>query len=109
MPRRSKDDQDRGFMRSFWDEVRELETDHGASVTLFVHPSKRPGVFVYRMVAVPIEGPEAETKGVNAVQFEYPTALRQSLPAALWAYAQKLSLQCDIAYANATPPLKKGG
>lgn len=105
MPRRSKDDQDKGFMRSFWDEVRELESDHGSAVSMYVHPSKRPGVFVFRLVSVPMMGAEADKVGVSSVQFEYPTALRQSLPAALWAYAQKLALQVDIGHEFPAPPL----
>ena len=109
MPRRSKEDQDRGFMRSFWDEVREMENDHVMSVSMYVHPSKRTGVFVFRLVAVPLVENNEAGLGTNSVQFEYPTALRQSLPAALWAYSQKLSVQCDIAAVNTAPPPKRKG
>lgn len=90
MPRKSKTDQDAGYMRSFWDEVQEAEMDYGAIIQLLVHPSKRPGVFIFRMVAAATARNPDEDWGTCAVQFEYPNANNQSLPGALWTYAEKV-------------------
>lgn len=109
MPRKSKFDQDAGYMRSYWDELQEAELDYGAIISLMVHPSKRPGVFIFRMVAAATARNPEEDWGTVAVQFEYPTANNQSLPGALWMYAEKLHNQIhEAATAHRSHARKRG-
>lgn len=86
-------------MRSYWDEVREMQVSYRAITQLYVHPSARSGVFVFRMVAAPTDvGPELDW-GTCMVQFEYPNANMQSLPAVLWVFSEKLHNMVADAYA----------
>src|SRR3954465_7951272 len=109
MPRRSKTDQDAGFMRSYWDEVREMQVDYGAVMQVYSHPSNRTGVFVFRMVAAPMDTRDLNDWGTCAVQFEYPNANNQSLPAVLWVFAEKLHNLVHEAYTEHADRARKRG
>lgn len=91
MPRRTKTEQEWGYMRSFWDEVRTLQADYAASVGLYAHPTNRPGVWSYRLVFTPLVDDKENPLGSAAVQFEYPSGTPQTLAAALWAQSMKLT------------------
>lgn len=108
MPRKSKDQIDREAMRDLWDELRELNVDYGAVVNLTFYPSKRAGIFVFRMTAVPIDPFEFEIVGTQAIQFEFPSPLMQSLSGALWSYSMKLTQQYEEAYKRSAPRRARG-
>jgi hypothetical protein len=88
-------------MRSFWDEVREMNVDFGVVFSMYVHPSKRPGVFVFRLVAVPTDSSGNTEMGTCTLQFEHPAVQMQSLPAALWMYSRHLYELCGKAHQDA--------
>jgi len=98
MPRKSKTDQDAGFMRSFWDEVREMQVDYGVVVGVYVHPSNRTGVFVFRLIGAQAASHSVAPIGTQAMQFEYPTGDLLSLPGALWRGSMKLHEMCVEAH-----------
>lgn len=93
MPRRTKTEQELGYMRSFWDECRMMQADYISSVGLFAYPTSKPGVWSFRLVFTPLENDAANHFGSSAVQFEYPNSTIQSLAGALWTWSMKLHSQ----------------
>ncbi len=91
MPRRTKQEQEQGFMRSFWDEVRMLQADYGAAVGLYAYPTERPSVWSFRLVFTPLIESAENPVGSAAVQFIFPTASNTPLAATLWVQAMKLT------------------
>ena len=91
MPRVSKTDQELGYVRSFWNEVKTFQAVYGTTFGLSVHLSDRPGVLVFRMEAASLLDASGEGMGTNAIQFEFPTPHKTTMAGALWAHAMKLS------------------
>lgn len=91
MPRVSKTDQELGYVRSFWNEVKTFQAIYGTAFEATASLSERPGVLVFRLTATSLLDGHGEGMGKNTVQFEFPTANKQTLAAALWVYAMKLS------------------
>jgi hypothetical protein len=91
MSRPTKTDQERGYLRSFWTEIRTLEADYVGSVTIQAYASARPGVFVFRVTFVPFLHEEANPLGTSSVQVEYPNGATQTMAGALWAASMKLT------------------
>lgn len=91
MPRKTKTEQELGFMRSFWDEVRTLQADYAAAVGLYAYPTDRPSVWSFRLVFTPLVENVENPVGSAAVQFIFPTAANQSLAGALWDQSMKLT------------------
>jgi hypothetical protein len=91
MPRRSKTDVELGFLRSFWDVLKELEVEYGVQVTTTIYPTMRPGVCVYRLQGGQSPRIAGGVQGPHSIQFEFPNAVQMSLSCAMWGYANKLS------------------
>jgi len=56
-----------------------------------------------------VSAEEFELVGTQAVQFEYPSALLQSLPAALWENSRKLTKLYEDAYMRTAHRRGSGG
>lgn len=91
MPRKPKEEQEAGYMRSLWDELRYLQVDHTGTVAVTCDPSERPGVFYFRFVFRPANKEDMELWGTQAIQIEFPNGSRQMLSAALWTALMKLT------------------
>lgn len=91
MPRRTNQEQERGYLRSFWDQVRVLQADHAAAISLFAYPTDRPGVWNWRLVFTPIVENAENPVGSAAVQFVFPTAENVGLAGYLWNQSMKLA------------------
>lgn len=109
MPRKSKTDQELGYIRSWWMECNALQHDYGVALNMFVHPSTRAGVFVFRMVATRLMRQGEESVGDHAIQFEFPNGTLQSLSGALWAYSMKLMEMVAEDADKRTASRKRGG
>jgi len=99
MARPSKTEQEIGYLRSAWDELRTLQANYQGVVSIYANTTGRPGVFTLRFVFTPLLESAENYLGANAVQFEYPSAhASQTLAAALWAQAQQLARVVDDAF-----------
>lgn len=109
MARRSKEDQERDYMAAFWKEVVTMQVDHGAVFGLYVHPSARPGVFVFRATLTSILTSVENSIGSHQIQIEYPNVHVQLLSACLWGMASRLSQMAHEEAVAAAARSKKGG
>lgn len=91
MARPTKTDQERGYMRSFWQELKTLEADYVGITTVSAYGSPRPGVFIFRVSFTPILTTAENPLGAAAVQIEYPNGSTQTLAGALWSASMKLT------------------
>jgi len=90
MPRKSKTQQESGFMRSFWDECVTLQEEYVASVGLYAYPTKRPGVWRFKLVFTPMMNDLENVLGDHSLSFDYPAAENRTLSGALWDSSMKL-------------------
>lgn len=108
MPRRTKLEQEQGFMRSFWDEVRTMQADYAASVGLYAYPTDRPSVWSFRLVFTPLVESAGNSVGSAAVQFMYPVSENVSLAGVLWNQSMKLAALVAEASQIPRPAFTKG-
>lgn len=109
MPRKTKTEQELGYIRSFWDEIRTLSADYSAVVSMFVEATGRPGVLKFRLIFTPLVEREENHLGSAAVQFEYPNGSVQTLAGALWTQAIKLQqVVADAREGHATRQINGG-
>lgn len=78
-------------MRAFWDEVRTLQADYGAAVSLFAYPTDKPSVWNFRLIFTPIGKSAEDPVGAASVQFQYPVSQEVSLTGWLWNQSMKLT------------------
>jgi len=90
MARKSKTEQEQGFLRDYWNEVREMEADYRGVVMSSLECSPRPGVMRFRLSFTPMMGYIENGMGVSMYQFEFPNSQQGTLAAALWAASLKL-------------------
>jgi len=99
MPRPNKMEQEFGYLRSAWDELRTLQADYQGVISIYASTTGRPGVFTFRLVFAPLFETAENYLGANAIQFEYPSAhSSQTLASALWAQSQQLTRVVADAY-----------
>lgn len=91
MPRPSKTEQELGYLRSFWNEVRTLQVDYAAAVGLYAYPTDKPGIWSYRLVFTPLLDNAENLVGSAAVQFQFPNSAAMSLAGCLWNNSMKLT------------------
>lgn len=90
MPRPTKTEQETGYLRSFWDEVRELEADFNGSVTVYETASKRPGILSVRLVFTQAVGRKDNPLSTCAYTYTFPSAANQTYAASKWVAARAL-------------------
>jgi len=91
MTRVSKTDQERGYLKSFWEEARTVETEYTGSVTMFVTTTQRIGVMEYRLVFTSLLDRETASARDCSYRFEYPNAQDVTLAGQLWRGARILA------------------
>lgn len=97
MSRPSKTEQEQGYIRDWWHEVRVIEAEYHGTVTLYVVPLGRPGVWQYRMVFTPLMDGQPNGMGIVALTFVYPNAEQSTLAGFLWRKAIALARMVDEA------------
>ena len=93
MARPSKTDQELGYLKDFWEEVRTMEADYRGSWSMEVWPSNRPGVMLYRMIFIPHMGGLENLLGKQALEFTYPNVEQSTMSGFLWRKAIALGRQ----------------
>lgn len=93
MARPSKTDQEIGFIRDAWTELRTLEAEYHTVISCYVTPQARPGCFRFRLVCVPLMDDAPSGLGTQAVEWTFPSASDTSLAGELWRQSIKLSRQ----------------
>ena|SRR5690242_1532712 len=91
MPRPSKTEQELGYLRDFWNEVRVTESEYHGMFEMYVTPTPRPGVMQYLMRFTPIMGGELNHMGVTVLAFAYPNVEQSSYAGFMWRKAITLS------------------
>lgn len=109
MARPSKSDQERGYLRSFWDELRTIEADYTGAVTMFVTTERRPGVMQYRLVFTSLLGGDENALNTAAYKFDFPNSSEVSLSGQLWAGARILHDLVKDAHERTAPLARKRG
>ena len=98
MARPSKTEQEQGYFRDLWTEVRTMEADYHGMVSMFVNATGRPGVMVFRLVFTPLMGKEENGVGGSAIEFTYPNAEQSPLVAFLWRKAMSLHQMIETSH-----------
>lgn len=109
MARPSKTEQETGYLRDWWNEVRVLEAEHQGMVSMFVNATHRPGVMKYRMVFTPLMGDAENALGVVALEFVYPNVEHSTFAGFMWRKAISLSRMVQEAADKRTARPTKGG
>ena len=91
MARPSKTEQEQGYIRDFWNEIRVLEAEYHGEVQLWLFPTARPGVFQCRMTFTPLMNSVENRLGVVGLTFAYPNAEQSTFAGFLWRKAIALS------------------
>lgn len=108
MPRPTKTDQEMGYLRDFWTEVRTMEAEYNGMFSMQVRPAGRPGVMVYRMIFTPLMGAQENGMGVSALEFTYPNVEQSTYAGFIWRKAIALSRQVEEGLPKLRPQRKKG-
>ena len=90
MPRKSKTDQEIGYARSAWDQLRDTEDDFKASVFVTLTPEHRAGVWRIRLSCAQVFAQYGQQPVDCAVSVIWPNAHTQSFMGALWDAQIKL-------------------
>jgi hypothetical protein len=93
MARPSKTEQEMGYLKDFWEEVRTLEADYHGVWEMSVRPSNRPGVMVYRMIFTPLMEGMENSLGKQTLEFIYPNSEQSTYAGFVWRKAISLSRQ----------------
>jgi len=88
--RKSKTDQEIGYIRMFWEECRAIEADYFGAVSLGGDPQNRTGIIRFKLTFTPIGEGRAGVKGSHSVAVEFPGASIQTLAGTLWSASMKL-------------------
>lgn len=90
MSRPSKTDQEMGYIRDFWNEVRTQEAQHHGIFSTHIYPIARPGVFQIQLSFTPLRGDLENGMGVSSIVCTYPNAEQSTLAGFLWRKAISL-------------------
>lgn len=97
MPRPSKTEQEMGYLRDFWNEVRQAEAEYSGVFEMHVIPVARPGVMQYRMTFTPLMGLLPNGLTVQALTFLYPNAEQSTYAGFMWRKAITLTRMVEEA------------
>jgi hypothetical protein len=90
MPRKSKTDQEQGWMRSIWGEFDEIGRDYAARAKIEIVPTVHRGVF-HVTISATVPDPDGGQVGRTfATQLRYPTAENVLFLPWLWNQARKI-------------------
>lgn len=91
MARPSKTEQEMGYLRDWWNELRVIEAEYHGVVTIYSGASPRPGVMHHRMVFTPILGGMENGLGTVALEFLYPNVEQSTYAGFMWRKAITLA------------------
>jgi len=91
MPRPSKTEQEMGYLRDFWNEVRQMESEYHGQFEMHVIPTARPGIMQYRMTFTPLLSSVPNGLGVVALTFGYPNVEHSTYAGFMWRKAISLT------------------
>jgi hypothetical protein len=97
VPRPSKTQQEMGYLRDFWNEVRVCESEYHGMFEMHVIPTAHPGVMLYRMTFTPLLNGEPNGLGVVALSFGYPNVEQSTYAGFMWRKAITLSRMVEEA------------
>lgn len=109
MARPSKTDQEQGYIRDMWNEIRTIEAVHHGMVSMHVAALPRPGVMAFKMVFTPLMEGQENGLGVHALEFIYPNAEQSTLAGFLWRKAISLGRMVEDADSEGRLAPKKRG
>lgn len=109
MPRPSKLDQEMGYIRDLWNEIRTIEAVHHGMVSLHVGTLPRPGMLTMRLTFTPLMDTEENYLGVQALDFLYPNAEQSTMAGFLWRKAISLGRMVEEAANESELRPKKRG
>jgi hypothetical protein len=109
MARPSKTDQEIGYLKDFWEEVRTMEADYHGQWSMEVWPSSRPGVMIYRMIFTPLMVAVEYGLGKQTLGFVYPNEEQSTYSGFIWRKAISLSRQVKAAAEEERARIKNGG
>jgi hypothetical protein len=95
MSRPSKTDQEQGYFKDFWTELRTIESIGKGTVTVLFNATGRPGVCEIQLVFTPLFGSEQNTLGMQVIKCVYPNAETSTLAGFLWRKAIALGRMID--------------
>lgn len=90
MGRKTKTDQERGYARSAWDEIRDIEDEFKASVFITLQPEHRAGVWKIRLSCSQVLVKYGTQPIDSAISVIWPNAYDQMFMGALWDTVIKL-------------------
>lgn len=95
MPRKSKTDEEIGFMRTAWEELEEQAVEYRFKTDLYITPTISRGVW---HVTITGESMELDGKGHpvwrERVQYRWPNGFATTFAGELWAKLHKFTEQC---------------
>lgn len=90
MARPSKTQQELGYIRDWWNEVRTIEAEYKGQVTLTIQAMPRPGVFGMELRFTPILEDQMNPLGAHTLLFYYPNVEQSTLAGFLWRKVMSL-------------------
>lgn len=109
MARPSKLDQEMGYIRDLWNELKTIEAVHHGMVSMTVSPLKRPGVLFFHMSFTPMDAQFHGGEGICSLSFQYPNAEQSTLAGFLWRKAISLGRMVEETQSNeGSDPTKRG-
>lgn len=109
MPKKPWTDQEVGFMRSFWDEVMELQDDFNGKVLVHEKMSRRPGVLEIRLEFYVDDGLDQALLSACAYQYTFPSSANSTYAASKWIAARALRQTVEDAAASLEKPRQRKG
>lgn len=109
MPRRSKQEQELGYFRAAWDEIRVMEADFTGNVEIRLNPTQRPGVFNIQMKFTQGLFQDENAVRQESITVNFPDASQSMFSGMIWHLAMQLSRQVLEAQNVVKPKARKRG
>jgi len=93
MPRKSKTDQEIGYLRAMWEELDDIEREYGRVLIVSVIKTNQKGVFNFRISATSADDTASEVPRTDTIQQRFPEARTTTLAGFWWSLAQRLNDQ----------------
>jgi hypothetical protein len=109
MPRKSKTDQELGWLRNIWEEMAATELKHGGFMKVELKPTASRARFMVRLVMTRPEG-EGDIPGwAGSTRYDYPNAESTMFLPWLWGRANAFAEFCDVSDTVLKAPYDKTG
>lgn len=91
MPRKSKSAVEEGYIRSFWEEIAEIEREYNAVVTVTLYATTQRGVFTVEMRALEMMVLQNDAPVSHSITKRLPDGGSMPFAGSLWNTARKLN------------------